>query len=138
MEPTRSITMTPRNTRINAAAPTRRWPRPLTPIVGLGLTLAVFAPVAPSQADSAQAYCVLSWAKRGQPLEEGPCQWSQRQGNANILFKNQRFDFPAAEEGKTFTRTNRPGNEAGPVFSRQGKFTLSVYWRQPAKEKGGW
>jgi hypothetical protein len=124
--------------RRNPLMPTRRWPRLLKPVAGLGLTLAVLAPWAPSAADSAQAYCVLSWAKPGHPLEEGPCQWSQRQGNANILFKNQRFDFPAAEEGTTFTRTNRPGNEAGPVFSRPGKYTLSVYWRRPAKESGGW
>ncbi len=129
--------MTPRSTRINAAAPTRHWPRLLTSIA-VGLPLTVLALSAPSQADSAQAYCVLSWAKRGHPLEEGPCQWSQRQGNAAILFKDQRFDFPAEEEGKTFSRANRAGNEAGPVFTRPGKYTLSVYWRQPAKEKGGW
>ncbi len=138
MEATTAVDMTPRTPRLAPPSPRRRWGRLLAPLAGLGMALTVLAPMAPSRADTAQAFCVLSWAKGSQPLEKGPCVWSQRQGNANILFKKQRFDFPAAEEGKTYTRDNREGDEAGPFFTRPGKYTLSVYWKQPAKDKAGW
>ena len=91
----------------------------------------------PARADSATAYCVLSRHDHTIPIEQGACQWSQRQGNASIRFKGWAFEFPSAEEGKTYTRLNRAGAEAGPVFTREGKYTLSVYWRKPAREPGG-
>lgn len=92
----------------------------------------------PANADSAKAYCVLSWHKSKMPPVEGPCIFSQRQGNANITFRQWAFDFPLAEDGKAYTRINREGDEAGPVFTREGRYTLSVYWRTPVREPGGW
>jgi hypothetical protein len=89
------------------------------------------------RADSATAYCVLSRHDHTIPLEQGSCQWSQRQGNASIHFKGWAFEFPSSEEGRTYTRVNREGPEAGPVFTREGEYTLSVYWRKPAREPGG-
>ena len=90
-----------------------------------------------AKADSATAYCVLSRHDHTIAIEQGACQWSQRQGNASIRFKGWAFEFPSAEEGKTYTRLNREGPEAGPVFTREGQYTLSVYWRRPARDPGG-
>lgn len=99
--------------------------------------LAVCLHVAPARADSASAYCVLSRHDHTIPIEQGVCQWSQRQGNASIRFKGWAFEFPSSEEGRTYTRLNRAGAEAGPVFTREGQYTLSVYWSNPAAQPGG-
>ena len=88
-------------------------------------------------ADTTAAYCVLSKANAKTAPQQGPCRWSQRQGNVHILFKGWAFTFPSAEEGRTYNRRNREGAEAGPVFNREGQYTLSVYWRRPARDPGG-
>jgi hypothetical protein len=100
-------------------------------------SLAALVCCGPGRADTAAAYCVFSRHDHTAALEEGPCQWSQRQGNASIRFKDWAFEFPSSEEGRTYTRRNREGPEAGPVFTREGQYTLSVYWRRPAREPGG-
>ncbi len=100
-------------------------------LLGIGLS------PAPAPADTALAYCVLSRHDHTIAIEQGPCQWSQRQGNASIRFRGWAFEFPSSEEGKTYTRRNREGAEAGPVFTREGQYTLSVYWRRPIQEPGG-
>lgn len=89
---------------------------------------------AAARADSAAAYCVLSKAKARTAPQQGPCRWSQRQGNVTINFQSREYDFPADQEGKTYTRVNREGHEAGPVFTRKGQYTLSVYWHKPAAD----
>ena len=99
------------------------------------LAMALHPPVA--RADSTRAYCVFSRHDHTAPLERGPCQWSQRQGNVAIRFKGWAFSFPSDQEGKTYSRLNRQGPEAGPVFTREGQYTLSVYWRKPARDPGG-
>lgn len=106
----------------------------------LGLTSTVASLAAPplAHADSAQAYCVLSRHNSASAPAEGPCIFSQRQGNANVDFGHWAFDFPLSEDGKTYTRTNREGEEAGPMFTRHGQYTLSIFWRKPAREPGGW
>lgn len=88
-------------------------------------------------ADSTQAYCVLSKANAKTAPQQGPCRWSQRQGNVTIIFQSREYDFRSDQEGKTYTRMNRDGAEAGPVFTRQGQYTLSVYWRKPAADSPG-
>lgn len=90
-----------------------------------------------ARADSAEAYCVFSRHDHTVPIEQGPCRWSQRQGNVTVRFRNWAFAFPSDQEGKTYTRLNREGPEAGPVFTREGQYTLSVYWRKPARVAGG-
>lgn len=92
---------------------------------------------APARADSAAAYCVLSKARVREVPQQGPCRWSQRQGNVTILFNSREYDFPASEDGTTYTRVNREGAEAGPVFTRKGQYTLSVYWHKPAADSPG-
>jgi len=92
---------------------------------------------APARADSAAAYCVLSQATGTAAPQQGPCRWSQRQGNVTITFQSREYAFPAEQEGKTYTRVNRQGQEAGPVFTKQGQYTLSVYWRKPAADAPG-
>lgn len=95
--------------------------------------------LSPALADSTQAYCVLSRAGKASAaaIEQGLCVWSQRQGNVNILFNKREYAFPVDEEGKSYTRINRQ-DEAGPVFTRAGLYTLSVYWRKPAADRPGW
>lgn len=88
-------------------------------------------------ADSTAAYCVLSKTTAKAAPQQGPCRWSQRQGNVSITFQSRVYDFPAEQDGKTYTRINRDGAEAGPVFTRKGQYTLSVYWRKPAADSPG-
>jgi hypothetical protein len=88
----------------------------------------------PARADSMTATCVLSKANAKVAPQEGPCRWSQRQGKVTITFQSREYDFPADQDGKTYTRVNREGQEAGPMFTRKGEYTLSVYWRQPASK----
>lgn len=107
-------------------------------VFGLTSTFASLTALPLAHADSAQAYCVLSRHKSTSAPQEGPCIFSQRQGNANVVFGHWAFDFPLAEDGKTYTRTNREGEEAGPMFTRHGQYTLSIFWRKPAREPGGW
>lgn len=89
-------------------------------------------------ADSAAAYCVLSKANAKTAPQQGPCRWSQRQGNVTITFQFREDDFRSDQEGRTYTRLNRDGAEAGPVFTRKGQYTLSVYWRKPAADAPGY
>lgn len=125
----------PRRARLTAAA--RFCPARLAAAVAACSTLALGLPAVPARADSTTAYCVLSRSDASRRIEQGPCQWSQRQGNVSIRFRDWAFEFASADEGKTYTRLNREGPEAGPVFTREGRYTLSVYWRKPAREPGG-
>jgi hypothetical protein len=88
-------------------------------------------------ADSTAAYCVLSKANAKAIPQQGPCRWSQRQGNVSITFQSREYDFPADQDGKSYTRMNRAGSEAGPVFTRKSQFILSVYWRKPTADSPG-
>lgn len=112
--------------------------RVIAATIGLTSTATCLANVPFAYADTAKAYCVLSRHQSKTEPEEGACTFSQRQGNANVVFRDWAFDFPLAEDGKTYIRTNRDGEEAGPVFRRKGQYTLSIYWRKPAREPGGW
>ena len=116
----------------------QRQTRLIAATLGLASTVMTLAVLPAAQADSAKAYCVLSRNNSTSAPEEGPCIFSQRQGNANVAFGHWAFDFPLAEDGKTYTRTNRDGEEAGPMFTRNGQYTLSIFWRKPAREPGGW
>jgi hypothetical protein len=109
------------------------------PVLATSIVLSALAGTMPSAAwaDSTTAYCVLSKAKSKAAPQQGPCSWSQRQGNVNIIFQKQSYEFPADQDGKTYTRMNRDGAEAGPVFTRKGQYTLSVYWRKPAPDSSG-
>ena len=95
------------------------------------LALVIAAPMA--RADSAMAYCVLSQHDHSIPVEEGPCEWSQRQGNDKVSFGSRTFDFPAKDDGRTYTRRQPRIMGAGPVFNREGAYTLSVYWDKAAR-----
>lgn len=108
-------------------------------VLAVPLVLAALAgPMSPSAwADSTAAYCVLSKANAKTAPQQGHCRWSQRQGNVTINFQSREYEFPADQDGKTYTRLNRDGAEAGPVFTRKGKYTLSVYWKKPAADSPG-
>ena len=53
-------------------------PRSRLMLLGLG-------PGLPARADSTLAYCQLSRHDHTLAVESGPCQFSQRQGNVNVL-----------------------------------------------------
>jgi hypothetical protein len=96
----------------------------------LCITALMLAPSA-VRADSAKAYCEL--VRSNGEILKGDCIWSQRQGSANVdKFQGYAFSFPAAEDGRTYTRTNREG--AGPSFKRSG-YTLNVYWEKPSDDR---
>ena len=103
----------------------------------LALSASTAAVQMPAWADSTVAYCVLSQAHGKTAQQKGPCHWSQRQGNVTLTFQSQTYDFPSDQDGKTYSRLNREGAEAGPVFTRKDHYTLSVYWRKPAAESTG-
>jgi hypothetical protein len=107
----------------------------LTVSMILGALTGTMSPTA--WADSSSAYCVLSKSNAKAAPQKGPCRWSQRQGNVSITFQSREYDFPAEQDGKTYTRMNRDSTEAGPVFTRKGQYTLSVYWRKPAADSPG-
>ncbi|MCT0249563.1 MULTISPECIES: hypothetical protein [unclassified Synechococcus] len=97
------------------------------------LAIATSAIATPALADSAKAYCEM--VRTNGEMLKGSCTWSQMQGNVYIdHFNHYAFAFPAAEEGKTYERTNREG--AGPSFKRPG-YVINVYWEKPVREPGG-
>ena len=105
--------------------------------------LAIGSLLTPALADSTKAYCTLAWHDEtvqklhmAVPRIEGPCDFSQYQGNVYVDdFNYYKFAFPSAEQGKTYERDNR---EEGISFTREGRYTLNVFWEKPAREPGGY
>lgn len=95
---------------------------------GQCLALAALAPWAgsvPAQADSTEAICVLSRHDHTIAVERGTCSFGQRQGNVTIRFNHWAFNFPSAEQNRTYQRTN---TREGIRFNREGAYTLQVLW----------
>ena len=107
-----------------------------TTLTALASAAALFAvsesfdpPVA--MADSTKAYCTLSWHDDSMRMIEGPCTFSQYSGNVYVDdFNYYKFAFPSAEQGKTYERDS---TEGGLFFSREGQYTLNVFWEKPAR-----
>ena len=94
----------------------------------VALTSAALA--SPAWADSRAAFCRLSRHDHTIPVEEGPCRFSQRQGNVNVeMGKRWAFRFASDADGKDVQRENIAN---GIRFSREGHYTLSVFWQKPA------
>jgi len=98
-------------------------PSRLLPLIAL---LSASAAVAPARADSTSATCVFSRHDHTVPVEQGPCTFSQRQGNVTVRFGAQDFDFPSAEQNRTYQRS---ASSEGIRFNREGQYTLQVLWR---------
>lgn len=95
--------------------------------ISFGISFGISSAVpAPARADSTTATCSFSRHDHTIPVETGPCTFSQRQGNASVRFGERQFDFPLAEEGRSYTRSASP---AGLRFNREGDYTLQVFWR---------
>lgn len=110
----------------------------LTAITSAAALFAVSEPFDPpvAQADSTEAYCTLSWHDHTKAMIEGPCIFSQYQGNVYIDdFHYYKFAFPYGEDGKTYTRDNKSERIS---FNREGQYTLNVFWEKPAREPGGY
>lgn len=90
------------------------------------LLLGASAATAPSRADSTTATCLFSLHDHTVPVERGPCSFSQRQGNVTVRFGEREFQFPSAEEGRTYERS---ASNEGIRFNREGQYTLRVLWR---------
>ncbi|MAJ29122.1 MAG: hypothetical protein CMJ92_06960 [Planctomycetes bacterium] len=116
-----------------------------TGIASAAALFAVSEPFDPpvAMADSTKAYCTLAWheetVKRmhmAVPMIEGSCTFSQYQGNVYVDdFNYYKFAFPAAEQGKTYQRDNKSERIS---FTRDGQYTLNVFWQKPAREPGGY
>ena len=101
-------------------------------VSGLGLALLGWGGSA--RADSTEAYCLLSRHDQTIPVESGPCQFSQRQGNVSVLMgRRWAFRFDADQQGTGYQRSN---SEQGIRFSRDGNYTLDVLWRRGLQCKG--
>ncbi|MBC1261313.1 hypothetical protein FQK07_08510 [Synechococcus sp. BSF8S] len=94
-------------------------------LLPLALLLAAAVAAPPAQADSTEATCILSRHDHTVPVEEGPCTFSQRQGNVNVRFGSWAFSFPSAEQGRTYQRR---ATGTGLRFQREGQYTLQVVW----------
>ena len=91
------------------------------------LALLGLGPVLTARADSTLAYCQLSRHDHTIAVESGPCQFSQRQGNVNVLMGQRwAFRFPADQQGQSYQRS---ASDQGLRFNREGDYTLSVFWR---------
>ncbi|MEB3331575.1 MAG: hypothetical protein VKI83_03665 [Synechococcaceae cyanobacterium] len=102
----------------------------MTRIAVLTLAFATAALASPALADSTEAFCRLSRHDHTIPVEEGPCRFSQRQGNVNVEMGNRwAFRFDSDADGKDYRREN---TATGIRFSREGQYTLSVFWQKPA------
>ena len=97
------------------------------------LAFATSATPSAVMADSSMAYCTL--VREGvEALEEGPCRFQQYQGNVYVEdFGWWKFHFPAADQGKSYQRDNKPERIS---FKRSG-YTLNVFWQKPEREPGG-
>ena len=99
-------------------------------LLPLALLLAAAVAAPPAQADSTEATCILSRHDHTVPVEEGPCTFSQRQGNVNVRFGSWAFSFPSAEQGRTYQRR---ATGTGLRFHREGQYTLQVLWAPPRR-----
>lgn len=93
---------------------------------------------APAFADSTKAYCSLSYHEEAikrmhiaVPVMDGPCIFSQYQGNVYINdFNWYKFAFPYEDDGKAYIRIDKPG---GISFIREREYTLNVFWQKPLR-----
>ncbi len=98
----------------------------LSPLLPLALALSSAGSAPPALADSTEATCIFSRHDPTIPVQQGPCLFSQRQGNVNVRFGAWAFRFASAEQGQTYTRSN---SSEGLRFNREGQYTLQVLWR---------
>lgn len=100
------------------------------------VSLTALAVGLPAVAQPVDAYCTLAWHDSDKGSMEGDCRFSQHQGNVYVDdFNYYNFVFPAAEQGKTYTRDNKPERVS---FRREGNYTLNVFQGgKPMREPGG-
>lgn len=86
--------------------------------------VSLLAVATPAPADTVDAYCSLSWHDHSKAMVEGPCVFSQRQGNVTVSLRFYRFSFLAAEQGKTYERQHTAEKIR---LNREGHYTLQVF-----------
>lgn len=75
------------------------------------------------------AYCLLSRHDHTLPIEQGPCAFRERDGDATVTMKPYgTFSFAAKQQGISHQQAN---NADGIRFNKEGEFTLQVLWRKP-------
>ena len=85
--------------------------------------LCLFTLTSSAQAEIVKAECKLSKYGVSPLTEVFPCDFRQSMGNVQVWSKNWNFEFPAAEQGKSYVRIN-----ANPLsFHRIGLYSLFVF-----------
>jgi len=88
----------------------------LTAIAATLLTAPAIAEIRPSE-------CRLIKYGDTNTVESFNCDFRQSGGNVQVWSARWNFDFPYAEQGKSFIRINRMPL----TFTRTGQYTLEVY-----------
>jgi hypothetical protein len=104
----------------------------LTTIAAAAVLIAVSEPIYPpfASADNVRgALCELMVLDPPSPSEDFPCDLTDHQGNAFISSERGSFNFPLAEQGKTYRKQDFGGFIR---FVLDGKYALTVY---PSGEK---
>lgn len=80
------------------------------------------------------AYCLLSQHDHTLPIEQGPCTFRERDGDATVTMKpHGTFSFAAKQQGISHQQAN---NADGIRFNKEGEFTLQVLWQKPLQCSG--
>ena len=94
------------------------WIRTSLAAAGLAIAAAI-----PASAEIVASTCrLLSYEGSITTVETFRCDFMQRFGNVTVFSPDREFNFPAAEQGKTYIRIN-----SIPLrFTRTGHYTLEV------------
>ena len=80
-------------------------------------------------AESANAYCTLSWHNSNKLAVRGPCFFRKDQVNVFIEDFDYKFGFPVSHPSATFNNGRDPEILS---FKREGHYTLRVYKEKPS------
>ena len=94
------------------------------PVIRTTLTaIAATLLAAPAMAEISPSKCRLISYGNTTRVETFPCDFRQAFGNVLVWSDRWNFEFPYAEQGKSFIRINR----IPLTFTRTGQYTLEVY-----------
>lgn len=81
-----------------------------------------------------KAYCLLSRHDDSLPIQRGPCAFRERDGDITVSMQpHGTFSFAANQHGISHEHAD---NADGIRFTREGEFTLQVFWRKPLQCSG--
>lgn len=81
-----------------------------------------------------EAYCLLRRHNDTLPIQRGPCAFRERDGDITVSMQpHGTFSFAANQHGISHEHAD---NADGIRFTREGEFTLQVFWRKPLQCSG--